>query len=66
MSESMVLLRKMFRESGPLGSLRWSWEELVPVVERHIYRVMEQVQDIDERHALLLERCAPKLHWWCG
>jgi hypothetical protein len=61
MSEGMVLLRKMFREGGPLGSLRWSWEELVPVVERHIYRVMEEVKDTDERHALLFERCAPKL-----
>ncbi|QRN96334.1 SEC-C domain-containing protein [Archangium violaceum] len=60
-SEGMVLLRRMFREGGPLGSLRWSWEQLVPPVERHIGRVMEEVEDTDERHALLFERCAPKL-----
>ena len=61
LSDCMGLLRKMFQEGGPLASLRWPWEELVPPVERHIFRVMEEVEDTDERHDLLFQRCAPEL-----
>ena len=61
MADSMALLRKLFREGGPLAALRWSWEELVPPVERHIFRVMEEVEDMSERRARLFERCAPEL-----
>ncbi|ATB35476.1 SEC-C motif domain protein [Cystobacter fuscus] len=61
MSDCMTLLREMFREGGPLSSLRWPWEELVPPVERHIFRVMAEVEGIDERHERLFERCAPDL-----
>ncbi len=60
-SDVMVLLREMFREGGPLAALRWSWDELVPVVERHIFRVMEEVESMDERRARLFDRCAPEL-----
>jgi hypothetical protein len=61
MSDCMGVLRGMYREGGPLASLRWPWEELVPPVERHIFRVMEEVDDIDERHERLFDRCAPDL-----
>ncbi|WP_233262259.1 hypothetical protein [Vitiosangium sp. GDMCC 1.1324] len=60
-SDGMVLLRRMFREDGPLASLRWSWDEFVPLVERHIFRVMEEVEDMDEREERLFDRCAPEL-----
>ncbi|MCY1082014.1 SEC-C domain-containing protein [Archangium lansingense] len=59
--EGMILLREMFREDGPLASLRWSWDELVPVVERHIFRVTEEVEDMEERRERLFDRCAPEL-----
>jgi hypothetical protein len=61
MSEGMVLLREMFQADGPLASLRWSWDEFIPVVERHIHRVTEEVEDMEERRALLFARCAPEL-----
>ncbi|MCY1075423.1 SEC-C domain-containing protein [Archangium lansingense] len=60
-TEGMALLRDMFVEGGPLASLRWSWDEFVPVVERHIYRVTAEVKDMDERRARLFDRCAPEL-----
>ncbi|HEX8438468.1 hypothetical protein [Archangium sp.] len=60
-SDGMVLLRRMFQEGGPLAALRWSWDEFVPVVERHIFRVTDEVEDMDERRARLFERCAPEL-----
>ena len=60
-SQGMCLMREMFREDGPLAPLRWSWDEFVPVVERHIFRVTEEVEDMEERRALLFERCAPDL-----
>ncbi|OJH35148.1 hypothetical protein BON30_39490 [Cystobacter ferrugineus] len=61
MSDCMERLREMFREGGPLASLRWPWEELVPPVERHIFRVMAEVEDTDEWREQLFERCAPDL-----
>ncbi|AKJ01440.1 SEC-C motif domain protein [Archangium gephyra] len=61
MSEGLVLLRELFRPDGPLAFLRWSWDEFVPVIERHIHRVTEEVEDMDERRALLFARCAPEL-----
>jgi SEC-C motif-containing protein len=61
MSEGLVLLREMFRPDGPLASLRWSWDEFVPVIERHIHRVTDEVEDMEERRALLFARCAPEL-----
>ncbi len=61
MSDAMELLRRMFQKDGPLASLRWRWEELVPPVERHIFRVMAEVEDTDERRRRLFERCAPEL-----
>ncbi|HEX5754301.1 MAG TPA: hypothetical protein VFZ09_49415 [Archangium sp.] len=61
MSDGMGLLREMFQPDGPLASLRWSWDELVPVIERHIHRVTEEVEDMEERRALLFARCAPEL-----
>lgn len=61
LSDGMVLLREMFREEGPLASLRWSWDEFAPVVERHIYQVTAEVEDMDERRARLFTRCAPEL-----
>ncbi|WP_073566476.1 SEC-C metal-binding domain-containing protein [Archangium sp. Cb G35] len=61
MSEGMVLLREMFQLGGPLAFLRWSWDEFVPVVERHIHRVSEEVEDMEERRELLFARCAPEL-----
>ena len=60
-SRGLLLLREMFREGGPLASLRWSWDELVPVVERHIFRVTEEVEDMEERRERLFDRCAPEL-----
>lgn len=60
-SDGMVLLRDMFQEGGPLASLRWSWDEFVPVVERHIFRVTEEVEDMEERRERLFDRCAPEL-----
>jgi hypothetical protein len=60
-SDGMVLLRTMFEEGGPLACLRWSWDELVPPVERHIFRVTEEVTDMEERRARLFDRCAPDL-----
>ncbi|ATB30655.1 SEC-C motif domain protein [Melittangium boletus DSM 14713] len=61
MSDCMVVLRGMFREGGPLASLRWPWEEFVPVVERHLFRVMAEVRDVEGRHERLFQRCAPEL-----
>ncbi|WP_329732806.1 hypothetical protein [Archangium sp.] len=60
-SHALILLREMFREGGPLASLRWSWDELVPVVERHIFRVTDEVEDMEERRERLFDRCAPEL-----
>lgn len=60
-SDGLVLLREMFREGGPLAALRWSWDEFVPVVERHIFRVTDEVEDMDERRDRLFDRCAPEL-----
>ncbi|WP_309893418.1 SEC-C metal-binding domain-containing protein [Archangium sp.] len=60
-SDGMVVLRAMFEEGGPLACLRWSWDELVPPVERHIFRVTEEVEDMEERRDRLFDRCAPDL-----
>ncbi len=60
-SEAMCLMREMFRDGGPLAALRWSWDEFVPVVERHIFRVTQEVEDMEARRALLFARCAPDL-----
>lgn len=60
-SDGMEVLRRLFREGGPLAPLRWSWEEFGPPVERHIFRVMGEVEDFDERQERLFDRCAPEL-----
>jgi hypothetical protein len=57
----MVLLRRMFRDGGPLASLRWRWDELVPLIERHIFQVAEEVEDMEEQRERLFDRCAPEL-----
>jgi hypothetical protein len=61
LGNGMVLLREMFAEGGPLAALRWPWEELAPVVERHIAQVTAEVEDMAERRARLFQRCAPEL-----
>ncbi len=60
-SDGMVLLQTMFQEDGPLACLRWSWDEFIPPVERHIFRVTEEVADMEERRDRLFDRCAPDL-----
>jgi hypothetical protein len=60
-SDGMVVLRTMFQEEGPLACLRWSWDEFIPPVERHIFRVTEEVADMEERRDVLFDRCAPDL-----
>ncbi len=61
LSDGMVLLRTMFQEDGPLACLRWSWDEFIPPVERHLFRVTAEVADMEERRARLFDRCAPEL-----
>ena len=46
LAEAMQSLRWMSLRNGPLESLRWPWEEFVPVVERFIFRVMAEVKEI--------------------
>lgn len=60
-ADGMSVLGELFREGGPLESLRWPWDEFVPVVERFIHRVTEEVEDMEERRARLFDRCAPEL-----
>ena len=60
-SAGMVLLRRMFREDGPLAALRWSRDELIPVVERHLHQMMAEVEDKEELRDRLFDRCAPEL-----
>jgi hypothetical protein len=60
-SDGMILMREMFREDGPLAALRWSWDEFVPVVERHIFRVTEEVEDMEARRQRLFDLCALEL-----
>lgn len=60
-SDGMLVLRELFQEGGPLASLRWSWDDFVPVVERHLSRVTHEVEDMEERRDRLFDRCAPEL-----